>query len=73
MKLELLHALHVSKITEVLFPFWSRCTNTVSGSSSNQRFGLNHDEAIEIADAMEGIFVDQKGLVLLPRFDSIGT
>ena len=34
--------------------------------SSNQRFGLNHDEAIAIAKEMEGIFVDEKGLVLYP-------
>jgi selenocysteine-specific elongation factor len=34
--------------------------------SSNQRFGLNHDEAIAIAKSMHGIFVDEKGLVLYP-------
>ncbi len=34
--------------------------------SSNQRFGLNHDEAIAIAKSMQGIFVDEKGLVLYP-------
>ena len=36
--------------------------------SSNQRFGLNHDEAISIANEMENIFVDEKGLVLYPMF-----
>ncbi|MBN1839238.1 MAG: selenocysteine-specific translation elongation factor [Campylobacterales bacterium] len=34
--------------------------------SSNQRFGLNHDEALTIAREMENVFVDEKGLVLYP-------
>ena len=34
--------------------------------SSNQRFGLNHDEALKIAKKMENVFVDEKGLVLYP-------
>lgn len=34
--------------------------------SSNQRFGLNHDEAIAIAKEMRDVFVDEKGLVLYP-------
>lgn len=34
--------------------------------SSNQRFGLNHDEAISIAKEMDDVFVDEKGLVLYP-------
>jgi selenocysteine-specific elongation factor len=34
--------------------------------SSNQRFGLNHDEAIAIANEMNDVFVDEKGLVLYP-------
>jgi len=34
--------------------------------SSNQRFGLNHEEALKIAHEMENIFVDEKGLVLYP-------
>lgn len=34
--------------------------------SSNQRFGLNHDEAKEIANTMSEVFVDEKGLVLYP-------
>ena len=34
--------------------------------SSNQRFGLNHDEAIAIASEMKSVFVDEKGLVLYP-------
>ena len=34
--------------------------------SSNQRFGLNHDEALKIAEKIGNIFVDEKGLVLYP-------
>ncbi len=34
--------------------------------SSNQRFGLNHSEALKIAHEMENVFVDEKGLVLYP-------
>lgn len=34
--------------------------------SSNQRFGLNHDEAIMIAKEIDDVFVDEKGLVLYP-------
>ena len=34
--------------------------------SSNQRFGLNHDEALHIANEMDNVFVDEKGLVLYP-------
>lgn len=35
--------------------------------SSNQRFGLNHEQAIKIAKEMEDIFVDEAGLVLYPQ------
>ncbi len=34
--------------------------------SSNQRFGLNHDEALQIAKEIDNIFVDEKELVLFP-------
>ncbi len=34
--------------------------------SSNQRFGLNHSAALEIASNMKDVFVDEKGLVLYP-------
>lgn len=34
--------------------------------SSNQRFGLNHDEALAIAKTLEGVFIDEKGLVVYP-------
>jgi len=32
--------------------------------SSNQRFGLNHEDALKIAYEIDNIFVDEKGLVL---------
>ncbi len=34
--------------------------------SSNQRFGLNHDEALEIAKELKDVFVDEAGLVIYP-------
>lgn len=34
--------------------------------SSNQRFGLNHDGAIEIASDLDDVFIDQSGLVIYP-------
>lgn len=34
--------------------------------SSNQRFGLNHDEALQIARELEDVFVDEAGLVVYP-------
>jgi selenocysteine-specific elongation factor len=36
--------------------------------SSNQRFGLNHDEALAVAKEIEDIFVDEKELVLYPSY-----
>lgn len=65
-KLELLHALHVKDYRSAFSLLVEMHKHGFGLISSNQRFGLNHDEAIEIADAMEGIFVDQKGLVLYP-------
>lgn len=35
--------------------------------SSNQRFGIGHDKAIEIAKEIEDIFIDEKGLLLYPK------
>ena len=34
--------------------------------SSYQRFGLGHDEAIAIAEGLEGVLIDREGLVLYP-------
>ncbi|MFK5882023.1 MAG: selenocysteine-specific translation elongation factor [Sulfurospirillum sp.] len=34
--------------------------------SSNQRFGLSHENAISLANDMESVFVDEKNLVIYP-------
>jgi len=65
-KLELLHALHVKDYRNAFSILVEMHKHGFGLISSNQRFGLNHDEAIEIADAMGDIFVDPKGLVLYP-------
>lgn len=36
--------------------------------SSNQRFGLNHDEALEIAKELKDVFIDETGLVVYPTY-----
>jgi len=65
-KLELLKALH-GKDFKTAFTILVEMHKRGFGIiSSNQRFGLNHDEALSIAQKMEGIFVDEKGLVLYP-------
>lgn len=65
-KLELLKALH-GKDFKTAFTILVEMHKRGFGIiSSNQRFGLNHDEALAIAKEMEGIFVDEKGLVLYP-------
>lgn len=66
LKLELLKALN-EKNFKVAFTLLVGMHKRGFGLiSSNQRFGLNHDEAKAIAKEMEGIFVDEKGLVLYP-------
>jgi selenocysteine-specific elongation factor len=35
--------------------------------SSNQRFGIGHDEALDIAKEIEGVFVDERALTLYPQ------
>ncbi len=35
--------------------------------SSIQRFALSHDEAIKIANKMDGVFIDKKALVVYPQ------
>jgi selenocysteine-specific elongation factor len=35
--------------------------------SSNQRFGLSHDDALKVAKGLEDVFVDEKGLVIYPN------
>jgi len=65
-KLELLKALD-AKAFKVAFTILVEMHKHGFGLiSSNQRFGLNHDEAIAIANEMSDVFVDEKGLVLYP-------
>lgn len=35
--------------------------------SSNQRFGLNHEEALQIAKTLDDVFIDEAGLVVYPN------
>ncbi len=65
-KMPLLEALKVDdfkKAFEILVSSHKRGFGLIS---SNQRFGINHDEALKVAHEMEDIFVDEKGLVLYP-------
>lgn len=65
-KLDLLHALHVKDFKTAFTLLVQMHKRGFGLISSNQRFGLNHDEAIAIAKEMGEIFVDEKGLVLYP-------
>lgn len=65
-KLELLKALHVKDFKTAFTILVEMHKRGFGIISSNQRFGLNHDEALAIAKEIEGIFVDEKGLVLYP-------
>ncbi|MDD4507262.1 MAG: selenocysteine-specific translation elongation factor, partial [Sulfurospirillaceae bacterium] len=65
-KLELLKALHVKDFKTAFTILVEMHKRGFGIISSNQRFGLNHDEALSIAKEIEGIFVDEKGLVLYP-------
>ena len=65
-KMPLLEALKIDdfkKAFEILVNTHKRGFGLIS---SNQRFGLNHNEALEIAHEMDNVFVDEKGLVLYP-------
>ena len=65
-KMPLLEALKVDdfkKAFEILVSSHKRGFGLIS---SNQRFGINHDEALKVAHEMEDIFVDERGLVLYP-------
>jgi selenocysteine-specific elongation factor len=66
LKLELLKALKdedFKSAFEILVNIHKRGFGLIS---SNQRFGLNHDEAIGIAKQIDNVFVDENGLVLYP-------
>lgn len=65
-KLQLLEALN-SKDFVIAFSLLVQMHKRGFGLiSSNQRFGLNHDESKVIAKELEGIFIDEKGLVIYP-------
>ncbi|AFL69499.1 selenocysteine-specific translation elongation factor [Sulfurospirillum barnesii] len=66
LKLELLKALDTKAYQRAFTILVGMHKHGFGLISSNQRFGLNHDEAIAIAREMEHVFVDEKGLVLYP-------
>ena len=65
-KLELLKALDTKDFKSAFTILVEMHKHGFGLISSNQRFGLNHDEAITIANEMQDVFVDEKGLVLYP-------
>ncbi len=65
-KLELLHALanrDFAKAFALLIAHHSRGFGLIS---SYQRFGMDHEAALRIAHGLEGVFVDDTGLVVYP-------
>jgi len=65
-KLELLRALNTKDFKTAFTILVDMHKHGFGLISSNQRFGLNHEEAISIAKEMSEVFVDEKGLVLYP-------
>lgn len=65
-KLELLKALDAKDFKSAFTLLVEMHKHGFGLISSNQRFGLNHEEAITIANEMSDVFVDEKGLVLYP-------
>ncbi|MBV5277698.1 MAG: selenocysteine-specific translation elongation factor [Campylobacteraceae bacterium] len=65
-KLALLHALHVKDFKTAFTILVEMHKRGFGLISSNQRFGLTHDESIAITKTMDDIFVDEKALVLYP-------
>jgi len=65
-KLELLKALDTKNFKNAFTILVEMHKHGFGLISSNQRFGLNHDEAIAITNEMRDVFVDEKGLVLYP-------
>jgi len=66
-KLELLKALETKMYHQAFTILVEMHKHGFGLISSNQRFGLGHDDAIRIAKEMNNIFVDEKGLVLYPQ------
>jgi len=65
-KLELLGALKKDDFERVFSLLCSTHKKGFGLISSNQRFGLNHDEAIKLANKLSCVFVDEKSLVIYP-------
>jgi len=65
-KLPLLQALNKSNYKEAFKILLANHKRGFGLISSLQRFGLEHQKAIEIAKKLNGIFVDEKELVLYP-------
>jgi len=68
LKLPLLQTLKTKEFKESFTQLISTHKHGFGLISSNQRFGLNHDEALAIAKELENIFIDEKGLVLYPLY-----
>ena len=65
-KIELLRALQASNFKEVFSILINAHKKGFGLISSNQRFGLNHNEALDIAKDIEDIFIDKPNLVIYP-------
>jgi len=62
--LEALHKYEFKMAFELLVSTHKRGFGLIS---SNQRFGIGHEEALSIASEIEDIFIDKKGLLLYPQ------
>ncbi len=65
-KLEFLNALKDENFSEVFSILCSMHKKGFGLISSNQRFGLNHEEALQKARKLQNVFVDEKSLVIYP-------
>ena len=65
-KLEFLNALKDENFCEAFSLLSSIHKKGFGLISSNQRFGLNHEEALQKAKSLQNVFVDEKSLVIYP-------
>jgi selenocysteine-specific elongation factor len=65
-KRPLLHALHGHDFATAFSILLANHRRGFGLISSHQRFGLDHTAAITVAQTLEGVFVDEKGLVVYP-------
>ncbi len=66
LKLPLLEALKVKDFKKAFDILVSTHKRGFGLISSYQRFGMSHDQAISVARELEGVFVDEKDLVVYP-------